>query len=81
MAFNGTWVPGPEAVAGVQNLGANFSRAALVMYLDRESLAIMAPGAPVEWPEFVRFLRQLRVATEEMIEFFDTKAMFAERGD
>jgi hypothetical protein len=52
------------------------------MYLDQESLAIMAPRGRATWPEFVRFLRQLRDGAEEMAEFFDLPAtLAAERGD
>ncbi|GAA1963442.1 hypothetical protein [Amycolatopsis minnesotensis] len=81
MAFEGTWIPGPGAVAGVRNLGRHVNQAALVMTLGSESLVIVAPRGSAEWPEFVRFLRQLRDGAEEMIDFFDTKAMFAERDD
>jgi hypothetical protein len=81
MAFNATWAPGPDAVAGMQNRGMHFDQPALVIYLDQECLAIMAPGGPATWPEFVRFLRQLRDGAEELAEFFDVQAKSAaERG-
>ena len=82
MAFNATWSPGPDAVAGMQNVGLHTDQPVLVMYLDQESLAIMAPRGRAAWPEFVRFLRQLRDGAEEMAEFFDLHAaLAAERSD
>ena len=82
MAFNATWSPGPDAVAGMQNVGLHTDQPVLVMYLDQESLAIMAPRGRATWPEFVRFLRQLRDGAEEMADFFETEATLAtECGD
>jgi hypothetical protein len=82
MAFNATWSPGPQAVAGMQNVGLHTDQPVLVMYLDQESLAIMALRGRAMWPEFVRFLRQLRDGAEEMAEFFDLPTtLTAEHGD
>jgi hypothetical protein len=82
MPFNATWMPGPEAVAGMHTTGMHTDQTALVMYLDKDSLAIMAPGGPATWPEFVRFLRELRDGAEEMAAFFDVRAtVVAERGE
>jgi hypothetical protein len=82
MAFNATWSPGSEAVAGMQVIGMHANQPALVMYLDPESLAIMAPGGPATWPEFVRFLRELRDGADEMAEFFAARSYQAvESGD
>ena len=67
MAFNATWAPGPEAVAGMQVVGIHHNQPALVMYLDQDSIAITTPGGPATWPEFVRFLRELRDAADEMV--------------
>jgi hypothetical protein len=44
MAFNATWMPGPEAVAGMHTTGLHTDQTALVMHLDKDSLAIMAPA-------------------------------------
>jgi hypothetical protein len=66
----------------MQVMGMHTDQTALVMYLDKDSLAIMAPGGPATWPEFVRFLRELRDGAEEMAEFFDLRAkLAAERGE
>jgi hypothetical protein len=62
MAFNATWSPGPDAVAGMRITSMHTDQAALVIFLDPESLAIMAPGGPPTWPEFVRFLGQSAMA-------------------
>ncbi|MBN6036035.1 hypothetical protein [Amycolatopsis sp. 195334CR] len=66
MAFNATWFPGPEAVAGMQQLGSAQELAALVIYLDPDSLAIMPPTDPAEWPRFIGLLRQLRDGAAEL---------------
>ena len=82
MAFNATWSPGPEAVAGMQNVGLHTDQPVLVMYLDQESLAIVAPRGRATWPESVRFRPQLRDRAEEMADCFETEATLAtERGD
>ncbi len=67
MTFNATLAPGPEAVAGMQLVGIHHNQPALVMFLDKDSLSITAPGGPATWPEFVRFLRELRDAADEMV--------------
>jgi hypothetical protein len=42
----------------------------------------MAPGGPATWPEFVRFLRQLRDGADELAEYFDLRAkLAADRGE
>ncbi|WP_370948172.1 hypothetical protein AB5J62_14100 [Amycolatopsis sp. cg5] len=61
--------PGLNAMAGMRNVGRD--PAVLVLTLDPGSLVIAAPGGPVMWPEFVRFLHQLRDGVDEMIETFD----------
>ena len=82
MAFNATWSPGPDAVAGMQNVGLHTDQPVLVMYLDQESLAIVAPRGRATWPESVRFRPQLRDRAEEMADCFETEATLAtERGD
>jgi hypothetical protein len=82
MAFNATWSPGTDAVAGMRVKGMHTDQAALVMFLDPESLAIMAPGGPATWPEFVRFLRQLRDGADELAKYFDLRAkLAADRGE
>jgi hypothetical protein len=71
MLFNATWSPGPDAVAGMQIGWTGSHRAALVMYLDRDSLASAGPASRAELPGFVRFLRQLRDGAEELVTYFD----------
>jgi hypothetical protein len=82
MEFTATWSPGPDAVAGMQNVGLHTDQPVLVMYLDQESLAIMAPRGRATWPKFVRFRPRLRDGADEMADFFETEATLAtERGD
>jgi hypothetical protein len=44
-----------------------------VTYLDKDSIAITTPGGPATWPEFVRFLRELRDAADEMVKVLQTE--------
>ncbi|MFI6030209.1 hypothetical protein [Amycolatopsis magusensis] len=71
MAFNATWFPGPEAVAGMQQLGSARELAALVIYLDPDSLAIMPPTDPADWPRFIGLLHQLRDGAAELADHLD----------
>jgi hypothetical protein len=66
MMFDTALTPGPGAVEGMRVLGMHTDQPALVIFFDPESLAITVPGGPATWPEFVRFLRQLRDGAEEM---------------
>ncbi len=72
MAFNAMWKPGSQAVAGMQGFGS--ANPALVIYLDPDSLAIMPPSDPAEWPEFIRLLRQIRDGSDELAVFLDSHA-------
>ena len=90
MALYATWSPGPGpgpgpglgAAGGTQNVALHTDHPMLVMYLDQESLAIMAPRGRATWPESVRFRPQLRDRAEEMADCFETEATLAtERGD
>jgi hypothetical protein len=67
VAFNAMWKPGPQAVAGMQGFGS--ANPALVIYLDPDSLAILPPSDPAEWPEFIRLLRQVRDSADELAVF------------
>ncbi|WP_232376119.1 hypothetical protein [Amycolatopsis aidingensis] len=66
MAFNARWSPGPDAVAGMHTTGSGPHQAGLVMYLDPDSLAILPPPDPAEWPGFVRLLRQLSGGAKDL---------------
>ncbi|ASR34375.1 hypothetical protein BAY61_04490 [Prauserella marina] len=82
MTFNATWSPGPEAVAGMQMVSGAHDQVALVIYLDPDSLAILAPRDPVRWTGFVRMLRELRDGADEMANFLEpTAKRYAEEGD
>ena len=86
MALNATWSPGPGPgpgpAGGMQNVALHTDHPMLVMFLDQESLAIMAPRGRATWPEFMRFRPQLRDRAKEMADCFETEATLAtERGD
>jgi hypothetical protein len=84
MALNATWSPGPGPgpAGGMQNVALHTDHPMLVMFLDQESLAIMAPRGRATWPEFMRFRPQLRDGAEEMADIFETEATLAtECGD
>ncbi|MDI5979605.1 hypothetical protein [Amycolatopsis magusensis] len=81
MAFNATWFPGPEAVAGMQQLGSARELAALVIYLDPDSLAIMPPTDPREWPRFTELLRQIRDGAAELADHLDRTGVPGMEGD
>lgn len=72
MAFNMMWKPGSRAVAGMQGFGS--ANPALVIYLDPDSLAIIPPSDPAEWPEFIRLLRQIRDGSDELAVFLGNHA-------
>lgn len=71
MVLDAVLTPGPGAVAGMRVLGRYTDQPALVIFFDPECLAIGVPGGPGTWPEFVRFLRQLRDGAEELAAFLD----------
>ncbi|QFU94277.1 hypothetical protein [Amycolatopsis sp. YIM 10] len=71
MAFNVTWHPGPKAVAGMHQLGSARELAALVIYLDPDSLVIMPPADPAEWPRFISLLHQIRDGVAELADHLD----------
>ncbi|UJW32334.1 hypothetical protein L3Q67_00660 [Saccharothrix sp. AJ9571] len=81
MAFNATWHPGPEAVAGMQQIGSARELAALVIYLDPDSLAIMPPPDPSQWPRFVSLLRQLRDGADELANHLDRTGVPGKDGE
>ncbi|MET7990292.1 hypothetical protein ABZU76_05215 [Amycolatopsis sp. NPDC005232] len=80
MAFNATWTPGAEAVAGMHQLGST-SLPGLVLYLDPDSLAIAPPADPALWPRFAEFLRQLRDGAEQLAVVVDARAAVVRDGD
>ncbi|HEV7976364.1 hypothetical protein [Amycolatopsis sp.] len=63
MILNENWQPGPDAVAGMVELGSEIG---LVVYGDPNSLALTPPTDPAAWTRFVLFLRQLSDAAEEL---------------
>ncbi|WP_158888642.1 hypothetical protein [Amycolatopsis anabasis] len=69
MAFNAQWKPGMDAVAGMQKVGPDL--AAPVIYLDPDSLALLPPGDPAKWPEFIGLLHQIRAGAAELAEFLE----------
>lgn len=71
MAFNATWSPGPEAVADMQILGMVHGEVALVVHLDPDTLAIVPPRSPTEWPRFVGLLRQISEGADKLATFLD----------
>lgn len=75
MTFNATWSPGPDAAAGMQVISGIHDQAALVIYLDPDSLAIVPPRDPVEWPGFVRMLRELRDGADQLVRFLNPTIM------
>ncbi len=77
MAFNAQWTPGPNAVAGMHTSGSGTPPVGLVVYLDPDSLAILPPPDPQEWPGFVRLLRQLGDGCRDMVAFLENEAEWA----
>jgi hypothetical protein len=71
MTFNATCVPGSNAVAGVQLLGRIQHQPAVVLYLDPDRVVIGPPRSPAEWPEFLRFLRDVRDAVDNLADHLD----------
>ncbi|WP_370946487.1 hypothetical protein AB5J62_02690 [Amycolatopsis sp. cg5] len=69
VAFNAQWKPGPEAAAGMHQVGPDM--ATLVIYLDPDSLALMPPADPAKWPAFVGLLRQLRDGAQAVADFLE----------
>jgi len=69
VAFSAQWKPGPEAAAGMHQVGSDM--ATLVIYLDPDSLALMPPADPAKWPAFVGLLRQLRDGAQEVADFLE----------
>ena len=80
MAFNATWTPGAEAVAGMHQLGST-PLPGLVLYLAPDSLAITPPADPARWPRFVEFLRQLRDGAEQLAASLDARGGLAHDHD
>ncbi|GAB3480805.1 hypothetical protein FB471_3455 [Amycolatopsis cihanbeyliensis] len=74
MAFNAQWTPGPNAVAGMHINGSRMPPVGLVVYLDPDSLAILPPTDPMEWPGFVRLLHQLSDGCQDMAAFLENGA-------
>ncbi|MFF0149531.1 hypothetical protein ATK36_3559 [Amycolatopsis sulphurea] len=72
MAFNATWTPGPEAVAGM-HLSGQSTVPGLVLYLDKDSLAIIPPTDPGQWPVFAAFLRQVRDGADQLATVLDVQ--------
>lgn len=73
MPFNATWTPGPEAVAGMHASGPE-TLPGLVLYLDKDSLAITPPTDPTQWRAFATFLRQLRDGADQLAAVLDAQA-------
>jgi hypothetical protein len=71
MSFSATTIPGPKAVAAVQILGRIQHQPAVVLYLDPDRVVIGPPQSPAEWPEFLRFLRDVRDAVDNMADHLD----------
>ncbi|RJQ84353.1 hypothetical protein [Amycolatopsis panacis] len=72
MTFNATWTPGPEAVAGMHLTGPA-ALPGLVLYLDKDSLAITPPTDPTQWRAFAAFLRQLRDGADQLAAVLDAR--------
>lgn len=71
MPFNVTFSPGHEAVAGARTCCYVDESATLVVYAFPDCLTIELPDDPVLWPDFARFLRQLRSAADELVEWVE----------
>jgi hypothetical protein len=70
VAFNATWTPGPDAVAGMHVSGPE-TLPGLVLYLD---MAITPPADPTQWRAFAMFLRQLRDGADQLAAVLDAQA-------
>src|SRR3954462_14076176 len=70
MAFSATWETGANAVAGLQRIGSA-GQPALILHADPNSLGILAPKIPNEYPAFARFLRELASSAAEMAALLD----------
>ncbi|MEU3273338.1 hypothetical protein ABZ639_21080 [Saccharomonospora sp. NPDC006951] len=55
----------------MQVVSGHHDQAALVIYLDPDSFAILPPRDPAQWPKFVRMLRELRDGADELARFLD----------
>jgi hypothetical protein len=73
--FSATWTPGADATAGLRILGVAHPQAALVLTSGQHSLTLGAPVNPQEWPEFVRFLRELRDGADEFMTHLDPRSV------
>jgi hypothetical protein len=71
MAFNAMCVPGEKSGATVQILGLIQQQPAVVLYLDPDRVVIGPPQSPAEWPEFLRFLRDVRDAVDTLADHLD----------
>ncbi|WP_028661589.1 hypothetical protein [Saccharomonospora saliphila] len=74
MPFNVTFSPGPAAVAGTRTFCFVDESATLVVYADPDCLTIETPRDPVLWPEFAKFLRQLRNAADDLVEWLERES-------
>ncbi len=68
MPFNVTFSPGVVATAGMRKRTFCFvdETATMVVYADPDCLTIETPEDPVLWPDFAKFLRELRDAADEL---------------
>lgn len=66
MPFNLTFSPDPAAGAGTQAFCFVDESATLVVYADPDCLTIEPPRDPALWPDFAKFLSQLRNAADEL---------------
>lgn len=71
MTLNATWIPGPNAVAGMKVLAPD--RAGLVLYLHPDAFAIQSPCVPSEVPAFLRLLREIRTGVDELSAFLEAR--------
>ncbi|OQO92449.1 hypothetical protein B1813_09625 [Saccharomonospora piscinae] len=69
MPFNVTFSPSDAATAGTRKRTFCFvdETATMVVYAHPDCLTIEPPEDPVLWPGYVRFLRELRNAADELI--------------
>jgi hypothetical protein len=71
MTFSATCVPGAKAVAAVQFLGEIQHQPAVVIDFDPDRLILGAPRCPGDLPAFLRFLRHLVEAVDDLAEQLD----------
>lgn len=73
--FNVTFSPGSAATAGTRKRAFCFvdETATMVVYADPDCLTIETPEDSVLWPDFAKFLRELRDAADELAEWVERK--------